>query len=122
MDEQGESAAYQVLQNLELSEEMVRDHIIRPHHILDAITGIETLETERIAPSPPSGRFYSLDMEGLGRDLQALLSSCLAAFRCSCGKTAGSFYRRSGCGRRCPPMAEWAGRTMCLCTWRASAS
>lgn len=80
MDEQGESAAYQVLQNLELSEEMVRDHIIRPHHILDAITGIETLETERIAPSPPSGRFYSLDMEGLGRDLQALLSSCLAGF------------------------------------------
>ena len=73
----------EILHKLGLTEDMVRDHVLRPHHLADAELHLELHEAgdgaDVVAP-PPSGLLYQLDVDGLRRDLHALLSPCLAGY------------------------------------------
>jgi hypothetical protein len=81
-----EFAEVRFLQNLGLTEEMVRDHIMLPDHVRNATLGIELHEAgddddkPSDAPPPSSGLFYHLNTEKLGRDLHDLLSVCVAGY------------------------------------------
>ena len=63
---------------------MVRDHVIRPDHVTIPRLRIELREPgdgdDSVAYLSPSSLFYRLDVEQLGRDLQALLSPCVAGY------------------------------------------
>ena len=74
-----------ILHTLGLTEDMVRNHVFRPDHVSTATLGIELHEAgddanEMAEASPPSGLFYRLDVDGLARDLRALLSECLSGY------------------------------------------
>ena len=71
-----------ILHKLGLTEDMVRDHVLHPHEA-DAAAQLELHEAGDVAEvfePPPSGLLYELDVEGLRRDLHALLSPCLAGY------------------------------------------
>lgn len=74
-----------ILHTLGLTEDMVRNHVFRPDHVSTAALGIALREagndTNDMAEAPPpSGLFYRLDVDGLARDLRALLSGCLSGY------------------------------------------
>jgi len=82
MTEEFDPRALEILQNLGLTAEMVRDHVLRPEQ-RHAAAQFELHDagdvTDPVEP-PPSGLFYRLDVDGLRRDLQALLSPCLSGY------------------------------------------
>jgi CubicO group peptidase (beta-lactamase class C family) len=83
MNEQEQLTSFEILRKLNLSEEMVRAHVVLPHHIKDASISIEALDPARrpsLTAVPPSGWFYRLDVKGLNRDLQAVLNKCLVGY------------------------------------------
>ena len=62
---------------------MVRSHVFRPDHITASLhIELRQAGDGRDEPGvpPPSGLLYRLDVEGLGRDLRALLSPCLTGY------------------------------------------
>lgn len=74
-----------ILHTLGLTEDMVRNHVFRPHHVTTATLGIELREAgndadEMAEAAPPSGLFYRLDVDGLARDLHDVLSGCLSGY------------------------------------------
>ena len=74
-----------ILHTLGLTEDMVRNHVFRPDHVSTAALGIALREAgndanDRAEASPPAGLFYRLDVDGLARDLRALLSGCLSGY------------------------------------------
>ena len=72
-----------ILHKLGLTEDTVRDHVLRPDHLGDAEVPFDLHDAgdgaDVFAP-PPSGILYELDVDGLRRDLHALLSACLAGY------------------------------------------
>ena len=73
----------EILHKLGLTEVMVRDHVLRPNYLADAELHIELRQAgdgADVVDPPPSGLLYQLDIEGLRRDLRALLSPCLAGY------------------------------------------
>ena len=73
-----------ILRTLGISETALREHIFRPDHIAEAAVRIELRDAvdgvRDPADPPPSGTFYRLNVEKLGRDLHALLSVCLVGY------------------------------------------
>lgn len=73
----------EILRTLGLSADMVGAHVFRPEHVAKASLHVDLYEAgdvvETFAP-PPSGLLYRLDVDGLGRDLHALLSPCVAGY------------------------------------------
>ena len=73
-----------ILRTLGISEATVREHVFRPDHVAQAAVRVElrdAVDGDR-DPSdpPPSGTFYRLNVEKLGRDLHDLLSGCLVGY------------------------------------------
>ena len=61
----------------------MRDHVLRPDHLADAELHFELHEAgdgADVFVPPASGLLYQLDIDGLRRDLHALLSPCLAGY------------------------------------------
>lgn len=85
MEDHAEVRSVEILHKLGLTEEMVRDHVMRPNHIKTAALHIELHEVgdgddDPRNPPPPSGVFYRLNVEKLRRDLHDLLSGCVAGY------------------------------------------
>ena len=75
----------EVLHRLGLTEEMVRAHVMRPDHVVNATLGFDLRRPadgtdDPSSPPPPSGLFYRLNTDQLRRDLHGLLSFCLAGY------------------------------------------
>ncbi len=75
----------EVLHRLGLTEEIVRAHVMRPDHVLNATLGFDLRRPaggtdDPSNPPPPSGLFYRLNTDKLRRDLHGLLSFCLAGY------------------------------------------
>jgi Beta-lactamase len=73
-----------ILRTLGISEAALQTHVFRPDHVAEAAVRIElhrTADGDRdVVDPPPSGTFYRLNVEKLGRDLHALLSGCLVGY------------------------------------------
>ena len=85
MADHAEVRLVEILHELGLTEEMVRDHVIRPDHVKAAALGIELHDVgegddDPNNPPPPSGLFYRLNVQKLSNDLHDLLSGCLAGY------------------------------------------
>jgi CubicO group peptidase (beta-lactamase class C family) len=85
MDDHLDTRSVEILHKLGLTEGMVRDHVFRPNNVTAASLHIELRQAgdaddEPADAPPPSGLFYRLNVEKLGRDLHALLSGCLAGY------------------------------------------
>lgn len=85
MDDHADARLVEILHRLGLTEAMVRDHVMRPEHVTSAAMRIELrrpgdAEDETGDAPPPSGLFYRLSIEGLGRSLHTLLSGCLSGY------------------------------------------
>src|SRR5438270_9352138 len=75
----------EVLHRLGLTEEVVRAHVMRPDHVVNATLGFDLRRPadgtdDSSNPPPPSGLFYRLNTDQLRRDLHGLLSFCLAGY------------------------------------------
>src|SRR5271157_3313770 len=84
MDDYAEVRSVKVLHELGLTEDMVRDHVIRPERVNAAALRIELRDAgdgddDRSNP-PPSGLFYNLNVQKLSRDLHDLLSGCVVGY------------------------------------------
>ena len=85
MSDHAELNPTEVLHRLGLTEEMVRAHVMRPDHVMNATLGFDLRRPadgtdDPSNPPPPSGLFYRLDTDKLLRDLHGLLSFCLAGY------------------------------------------
>ena len=75
-----------VLRTLGISDEALRTHVFRPDHVdvaavrVELHTVVDGADDGDAASPPPSGLFFRLNVENLGRDLHALLSSCLVGY------------------------------------------
>ena len=69
-----------ILRRLNVSEQLVREHVFRPDNVRDAVTGIDRFGPEIFRPSPPSGFLYHLDIEGFASSLHTLLSPCVVGY------------------------------------------
>jgi hypothetical protein len=90
MEDHVEVRLVEILHQLGLTEEMVRDHVIRRDHVKAAVVRIELRDVELRDvgegdddpwnPPPCSGLFYRLNVQKLSRDLHDLLSRCVAGY------------------------------------------
>jgi CubicO group peptidase (beta-lactamase class C family) len=85
VEDQAEVRLVEILHKLGLTEEMVRQHVIRPDHVKEPTLRIELHDVgdgddEPSDPPPPSGLFYRLNVQKLSRELHALLSGCVAGY------------------------------------------
>lgn len=85
MDDHARLRLAEILHKLGLTEEMVRDHVIVPDQLRDAVLRIELHnvgdgDDDPSDPPPPSGLFYRLNVQKLSSDLHDLLSGCLAGY------------------------------------------
>jgi CubicO group peptidase (beta-lactamase class C family) len=84
MEEYSDVRLVEALHTLGLTEQMLRDHIIRPD-FKDPIVQFELHEPlegsdEPVIPPPPSGWFYHLNVQKLKRDLSSLLNPCTVGY------------------------------------------
>jgi CubicO group peptidase (beta-lactamase class C family) len=82
MAEEFDPRSLEILQKLGLTGDTVRDHVIRPENLDDAAQ-LELHDAGDVTDPPDrpdSGLLYRLDVDGLRRDLQALLSPCLSGY------------------------------------------
>jgi CubicO group peptidase (beta-lactamase class C family) len=74
----------EILHKLGLTEQLVRDHVIRPEHLNTAVLHVELHDAgdvdDDLGEPPPSGLFYRLNVQKLQSDLHDLLSSCVAGY------------------------------------------
>jgi CubicO group peptidase (beta-lactamase class C family) len=80
-----DARSVQILHKLGLTEDMVREHVFLPDQVKSAALRIELrqpgdAEDDPPDSPPPSGLFYRLNVEKLGRDLHKLLSGCLTGY------------------------------------------
>jgi len=85
MEDQIDARSVEILHKLGLTEDMVRNHVFVPDHAASAALRIELRQAGDVddypgETPPPSGLFYRLNVEKLGRDLHALLSGCLVGY------------------------------------------
>jgi CubicO group peptidase (beta-lactamase class C family) len=82
MPEVLDTHALDVLTRLDLTAEMVHAHRLRPDHLAHAAEiGLHEPGAGDDRPEAPRDNpFYTLDIEGLGNDLHALLSRCTAGY------------------------------------------
>jgi CubicO group peptidase (beta-lactamase class C family) len=85
MEDHADIRLVEILNRLGLTEQMVRDHVIRPDHVKVADLRIELRDAgdgddDPSDPPPPSGLFYRLNVEKLSRDLHDLLSPCVVGY------------------------------------------
>ena len=85
MEDYTEVRLVEILHKLGLTEEMVRDHVIRPEPVKAAALRLELRDVgdgddDLSNPPPPSGMFYCLNVQKLSRDLHDLLSGCLVGY------------------------------------------
>lgn len=85
MSDHAELNPTEVLHRLGLTEEMVRAHVMRPDHVMNATLGFDLRRPADATddpsnPPPPSGLLYRLNTDKLRRDLHGLLSFCLAGY------------------------------------------
>jgi CubicO group peptidase (beta-lactamase class C family) len=85
MEDHADVRLVNILHKLGLTEEMVRDHVTRPDHVKAAALRIELRDVgdgddDPSDPPPPSGLFYRLNVQKLGRDLHDLLSACVVGY------------------------------------------
>src|ERR1051325_5861104 len=85
MEDCAEVRLVEILHTLGLTEEMVRDHVIRPDHVKAAALRVELRDAgdgddDPSNPPPPSGLFYRLNTQKLKSDLHALLSGCVVGY------------------------------------------
>lgn len=84
MDDYAEVRSVKVLHELGLTEDMVRDHVIRPERVNAAALRIELRDAgdgDDDPSNPPlSGLFYSLNVQKLSRDLHDVLSGCVVGY------------------------------------------
>jgi CubicO group peptidase (beta-lactamase class C family) len=85
MEGHAEIRSVEILRKLGLTEDMVRDHVIRPDHVKAAALRIELHDVgegddDSSDPLPPSGLFYRLNVQKLSRDLHDLLSVCVVGY------------------------------------------
>ena len=80
-----EDYAVKILHSLGLTEQMLRDHVIRPDDTRDTVLDIDLhlagngRDDTDITPPPP-GWFYHLNVPKLRDDLRQLLSPCLSGY------------------------------------------
>ena len=84
MDDFSGVRSVDILHSLGLTEQMVREHVIRPEHTDVAKLRVELHELgdggkDPSAPPPPS-LLYRLNTRKLARDLNALLSDCVSGY------------------------------------------
>ena len=85
MEDRADVRLVEILHKLGLTEQMVRDHVIRPDHLDAAALRIELHDAgdgddNPSDPPPPSGLFYRLNVQKLSSDLHDLLSACVAGY------------------------------------------
>lgn len=80
MNEYTSEDASRILRRLEISEEAVRAHVFKPDSLKEVATGVEGFHPGLVDYTPPSGFFYRLNVEKFGRDLHALLSTCVVGY------------------------------------------
>jgi hypothetical protein len=85
MSDHSSACSVEILHQLGLTEQMVRDHIFRPDHVTAAVFTFDLRNAgdgndDPSSPPPPSGLFYSLNVQKLKRDLHDLLSGCTAGY------------------------------------------
>src|SRR5688572_27005555 len=84
MEDHLEPRLVEILHKLGLTEQSLREHVIRPAIERDVVQ-FELHEAgegehEPDLPPPPSGLFYRLNVEKLQRDLHDLLSPCTVGY------------------------------------------
>ena len=84
MPDKFDPVALEFLHALGLTEDMVRDHVVRLEHLTVPRLKIELRDVvdggDVVVPPPASAVFYRLDTDQLGRDLHNLLSPCVAGY------------------------------------------
>ena len=73
-----------ILHALGISEDSLRTHVFRPDHVAAAALLVELRnasdgDADPVDP-PPSGTFYRLNVDKLGRDLHVVLGNCLDGY------------------------------------------
>ena len=107
MDDHARVRLVEILHKLGLTEETVRDHVILPDHVRNAVLRIELHnvgdgDNDPTEAPPPSGLFYRLNVQKLSGDLHDLLSGCLAGYSMQLRATDERYLTSNGNRRRCP--------------------
>src|SRR5215213_110919 len=89
----------EVLHKLGLTEEMLRQHVIRPEQVKTAALHIELRnagagDDDPSEPPPPSGLFYRLNVEKLSRELHDLLSVCVVGYSMKLRRSGRTVFER----------------------------
>jgi CubicO group peptidase (beta-lactamase class C family) len=115
MDDHADVRSVEILHKLGLTEDMVRNHVNRPHHVADAALRIELRDAgdgddDPSSPPPPSGVFYRLNTEKLSRDLHDLLSGCVAGYSLQLRRYGRTIFDRQWKKARLPGEGDvaWA--------------
>jgi Beta-lactamase len=86
MEDYAEVRLVKILHKLGLTEEMAWDHVMLPDHVKAAaalhieLHDVGDGDDDPSNPPPPSGLFYRLNVQKLSRNLNNLLSGCVAGY------------------------------------------